>query len=318
MHQPAAHLDRLDQPGGDDVLAGGRIGDVAQRLAQGLGGEDVAHALENLLQLVIMQRRRGADMAPHGVAAIWRCAGRRSCRRARWRARLRHDEKEHSRPDVLEQWRPRRAAARGGLPAARRRTARAKAAAGAAGGGGRRARGAAAAAVPAGRSPDLDELIGRLQAWLRGLAAARFGGRRRRRRGGGGTRRWRCSVAGIVGAVARQRLLPRAAGRAGRGAALRRLRPHRAARPQLSPALAGRERAAAARSPASTASRSATAPPPAGTRIETGATPRPRRAGRKPDADRRREHHRHRLRRVLAHPRRRATTCSTPATRPTR
>ena len=64
----------------------------------------------------------------------------------------------------------------------------------------------------------------------------------------------------VVALWAGQRLLPRAAGRAGRGAALRRLRPHRAAGPELPHALAGRDASRPRASPASTASRSASAP----------------------------------------------------------
>ena len=150
---------------------------------------------------------------------------------------------------------------------------------------------------PGGQLPDFDELIKRPAG-----DRPQDPGRRRRRRFVG----WpgHCAARHRRGrGLAGQRLLPRAARRAGRGAALRRLRPHHAARPELPPALAGRERGTARGHPDQ----------PHRDRLSHRRCRRPDRggpsagrddAGREPDADRRREHHRHQLRGVLADQRR--------------
>ena len=128
-------------------------------------------------------------------------------------------------------------------------------------------------------------------------AAAAAGRRRGRTRAGAARGRG-------GGAVARQRLLPRAAGRTGRGAPLRRLRPHHRTGAELPPALAGRERAAAGgdqdqpgrcRLPSRRLRQS---------RGDAGVARRARHRAGERDADRRREHHRHQFQRVLAHPQR--------------
>ena len=61
VNQRAAHLDSLDQPGGDDIAPGRGVGDGAQRLPQGFrGGGADAHALANLLLTVNMQPTDGS------------------------------------------------------------------------------------------------------------------------------------------------------------------------------------------------------------------------------------------------------------------
>ena len=164
---------------------------------------------------------------------------------------------------------------------------------------------AAAPAAAAAAMPDLDQLIAQAQAFIRSLLRRRSGrgpaaGSRLRRRPRPGL----AARPGGRRALGRQRLLSRAAGRAGRGAALRRLHLLDPARPALASALADRSTSSCRPSPASTAPRSATAPAAGGNDRSRQRCRRPRRAGRKPDADRRREHHRHRRRGVLADQRR--------------
>ena len=188
-------------------------------------------------------------------------------------------------------------------PAGRRRRAPSAAHGAARGPGGGRAR----AGGPG--MPDLDEVIaaaaGRPAACCR--AAAAPAARRCRLLG---------LLAGRASHLAGQRLLPRPAGRAGRGAALRRLQGLHLPGPATITCPGPIEQAL---TPAVTRVN----------RIEVGYPHRRDRLDRNraetgrevpaesADADRRREHHRHQLLRVLAHQGRRAPTCSTPAT-PTR
>ena len=167
---------------------------------------------------------------------------------------------------------------------------------------GRRRRRPAAAAGPG--MPDLDELIARLQDAGAPLRAGRPGGRRRAARQRPAARR--CSALVAVAIWLGQRLLPRAAGRAGRRAALRRLPRH--TYPGLNYHIPGRSRGADPGGHPHQPHRGRL-PQPAGP-SRSAAAPRdrrrqPRGAGRSADADRRREHHRHQLLRVLAHPGRR-------------
>ena len=167
-----------------------------------------------------------------------------------------------------------------------------------------------------GNAPDLDRLIAQAQGYIRGLMGGGSGGRSGRRPVRRLRQRPRPDLPAAAGGrgLGRQRLLPRAAGRAGRGAALRRLFLLDPARPALAPALAGRDRGTAHRHPHQPHRDRLSLRARRQRRSRPGHR-RPRRAGRKPDADRRREHHRHRRRRVLAHQRRRRRSCSTPPTR---
>ena len=135
--------------------------------------------------------------------------------------------------------------------------------------------------------PNFEEMLRRGQDRFRRAAARRL----RQRRAAS-----RSSCVGDRRAVAGERLLPRAARRGGRRAALRRLSTaRRQPGPQLSPADADRERADAERdarqSHRDRLSRRAEQRPQRRRRAEL-----PRRSA---DADRRREHRRHQLHRVL-------------------
>ena len=111
------------------------------------------------------------------------------------------------------------------------------------------------------------------------------------------------------------RLLPRRARRARRGAALRQVRARGPAGPELSPALSDRDRAHA-----EGAARQQDRHRHAARRGPAPRHHRPRRAGREPDADRRREHRRRRFLGALADQaeRRRRLSCSTSRTRKAR
>ena len=137
------------------------------------------------------------------------------------------------------------------------------------------------------RPPDLEDLLrrgqDRLQQLLPGghfsaMGIALIAGRR----------------AGDLGPV---RLLPGAVRRTRRRAALRQARPHRAARPELSSAVSDRDRAAAEGAARLHHQHRHDADQRSGPARHHDA----RRARRKPDADRRREHRRRRLHRAVAH-----------------
>ena len=123
-----------------------------------------------------------------------------------------------------------------------------------------------------------------------GQAAAASAGRTFQRHGHRAGAGWRAGDLGIV------RILPRAVGRTRRRAALRQACAHRAARPELSSALSDRDRAAA-----EGAARLHDLDRHVADRRSGAARPHHAgRAGRKPDADRRRKHRRRRLHRVVA------------------
>ena len=135
--------------------------------------------------------------------------------------------------------------------------------------------------------PDLEELLRRGQDRLRRVLPGGGGG------GGGGRMNPLTLIAILVVALALAELLflhvPRAAGRRGRGAALRRVQPHGPARPEFPPALPDRGRLHAqghAREPGHDR---------AGVGRPQSERQRPRHSRREPDADRRREYRRHRL-----------------------
>ena len=128
------------------------------------------------------------------------------------------------------------------------------------------------------RPPDFEEFLRSSQDRLRSLAA-----------GQSWRPRHRAGRAGPRGAVGFLRLLPRRARRTRRGAALRQIRPRGAAGAELPPALSDRDRADAAGAARQQDRRRH--PRGRGAAQHLGA----RVAGRKPDADRRREHRRRRF-----------------------
>ena len=208
-------------------------------------------------------------------------------------------------PHALEYWRPqplgvwrvlRRIVRRRVGRIGRRRIVRWRTCGGGGRPGGRRAAPGARGGRPGGPIPDLDQLIAQAQAFIRGLMGRASGGPRGVRPGG--PRGLILLAIAVVCLWAASGVLPRATGRARRRAAIRRLQlPHRT-RPALAPALADRTRAAAGGHTHQPHRDRLPFGRPADRRNKRRAG-RARRAVGKPDADRRREHHRHQPRGVL-------------------